>query len=339
MPNPTINPDARTVRRLSYPLAIMSIHAAISLFLEEYEAASHTEFAGNAVAELIRKDVPEAIQKAIGSNDRYIVHGSAGQGNWARVPWAAVYDRLVTETAQDGYYIVYLVREDFSGVYLSLNQGVTTFRAQYGSDAKHTLQVKANDYLARLGKLANGLIHGPIDLTVNSASGLGALYEKGAICSIFYPKSQLPPDERLSSDLLRFIDLYLTLVSREPRLFEQADAEADEEELLNEDLRALREHKRIERNKKLAARAKKIHGHTCKACGFDFETRYGSLGKGFIEAHHLTPLFLLKGKKVTLDPKNDFTVLCANCHRMIHRSEFVNKVEEFRAKYVVTQNG
>ncbi len=80
--------------------------------------------------------MPEAIQATIGDNHRYLVSGSAGQGNWARVPWAAVFDRFVTDTAQDGYYVVYLVREDFAGIYLSLNQGVTTVKKQYGTDGR-----------------------------------------------------------------------------------------------------------------------------------------------------------------------------------------------------------
>lgn len=317
----------------------MSLHIALSLFLDEYPVASRGEFAGNAVAELIRKDVPEAIRTILGSNERYLIHGSAGQGVWARVPWAAVFDRFITESAQDGYYLVYLVREDFSGVYLSLNQGVTSIREQYGFDAKRALLVRANDFLARLGKLADGLLQGPIDLGVAGSSSLGAYYEHGAICSVFYPKADLPSDQQLSADLLRFADLYFNLVSRETRLYEQADAEDDEEGLGVEDLKNLREHKRVERNKKLAARAKRIHGYKCKACGFDFELKYGALGRGFIEAHHLTPLAELKGQKVTLDPRNDFTVLCANCHRMIHKTEFVNRVEEFRAKYVVESVG
>ena len=317
----------------------MSLHAALSLFLDEYPIAIRGEFAGNAVAEFIRKDVPEAILSVLGSNERYLVHGSAGQGVWARVPWAAVFDRFITESAQDGYYLVYLVREDFTGVYLSLNQGVTSVREQYGSDAKHALHVRANDFLARLGKAADGLLQGPIDLGVTGSSSLGAYYEHGAICSVFYSRVDLPSDQQLSADLLRFVDLYLTLVSRETRLYEQADAEEDEEGLGAEDLRKLREHKRVERNKKLAARAKRVHGYKCKACGFDFELKYGALGRGFIEAHHLTPLSELKNQKVTLDPRSDFTVLCANCHRMIHKTEFVSRVEEFRAKYVIEPAG
>jgi len=218
----------------------MKLNAALNLIFDEYPKATLEEFAGNPIAEFIRKDLPETIQSVIGTNDRYLVQGSAGQGNWARVPWGAIFDRLVTDTAQDGYYLVYLFKEDFSGVYLSLNQGVTSIRKQYGSDSKHALRVRATDFLARLGKLAEGLHQGPIDLSVASQSSLGAFYEHGAICSIYYPKAKLPLDDKLSSDLLRCLDLYLALVSRETRLFERTDSEDDEENLGEEDLRSLR---------------------------------------------------------------------------------------------------
>jgi 5-methylcytosine-specific restriction protein A len=38
-----------------------------------------------------------------------------------------------------------------------------------------------------------------------------------------------------------------------------------------------------------------------------------------------------------LDPLKDFTVLCSNCHRMIHKTEFVDRVEEFKAKYLISE--
>ena len=65
---------------------------------------------------------------------------------------------------------------------------------------------------------------------------------------------------------------------------------------------------------------------------------YGEIGEGFIEAHHLKPLHTLTGEKVALDPVKDFAVLCSNCHKMIHRSEFVSDVKEFRGKYVKSQS-
>jgi hypothetical protein len=59
----------------------------------------------------------------------------------------------------------------------------------------------------------------------------------------------------------------------------------------------------------------------CQACDLNFEERYGVIGKGFIEAHHLRPIASLKeGMAVSYDVATDFVVLCANCHRMVHRT-------------------
>jgi 5-methylcytosine-specific restriction protein A len=56
----------------------------------------------------------------------------------------------------------------------------------------------------------------------------------------------------------------------------------------------------------------------CEACGFDFVERYGPLGAEFAECHHRVPLAeLAEGQKLKL---SDLAILCANCHRMIHRS-------------------
>jgi 5-methylcytosine-specific restriction protein A len=65
---------------------------------------------------------------------------------------------------------------------------------------------------------------------------------------------------------------------------------------------------------------------------FSFAKRYGSIGKGFIEAHHLKPISKLEeGVAVTYDVAEDFAVLCANCHRMIHKSDDPSDLNKFRA--------
>ena len=313
----------------------MGLSTSFDKLLAEYSQASSEELSQHPLADFIRNKLPDQLRFILGENDRYKIEGSPGQGNWAGVPWIGIFDKLITESAQSGYYLVYLISEDCSGIYLSLNQGVTSLKSQYGSETKHALNVRANDFLARLGRKVSDLLQGPINLSVSKKSGLGALYEAGSICAYHYQKNKIPSDETLSSNLNRLLNLYLLLSSTESRFYAQADAEEDEESLLEENLIILREHKRIERNKKLALKAKAVHGYKCKACGFDFESKYGLIGRCFIEAHHLTPLSMLKGQKVKLDPDKDFTVLCANCHRMIHKSEFVNKVEQFRAKYIV----
>ncbi|OEK68688.1 HNH endonuclease [Staphylococcus equorum] len=76
---------------------------------------------------------------------------------------------------------------------------------------------------------------------------------------------------------------------------------------------------KYERNQALRKKAIEIHGTTCKVCGFNFKSRYGDLGEGFIEIHHIKPMFSIK-KEVTVNPEDDLIPLCSNCHKMIHRN-------------------
>jgi 5-methylcytosine-specific restriction protein A len=76
-----------------------------------------------------------------------------------------------------------------------------------------------------------------------------------------------------------------------------------------------------ERNAKLVKKKKdaayKQHGAIrCDACDFNFAAVYGERGSGYIEAHHLKPVYALApGTRTSL---GDLALLCANCHRMIH---------------------
>jgi predicted HNH restriction endonuclease len=109
--------------------------------------------------------------------------------------------------------------------------------------------------------------------------------------------------------------------SVEPTLEQQvaADIEAmSEEECAIEGLKTERLIAHFERNPKLRAAAIALHGTTCKACGFNFEAAYGRHGKNFIEVHHLVPVSRLASPS-SVNPREDLTVLCSNCHRMVHR--------------------
>ncbi|MFE0807722.1 HNH endonuclease [Streptomyces sp. NPDC058848] len=55
----------------------------------------------------------------------------------------------------------------------------------------------------------------------------------------------------------------------------------------------------------------------CEVCAFDFARVYGELGDGYIEVHHVTPLHASGARETRLE---DLACLCANCHRMCHRS-------------------
>jgi len=64
---------------------------------------------------------------------------------------------------------------------------------------------------------------------------------------------------------------------------------------------------------------KESNGHIkCQCCGFDFEEHYGTIGKGYIEVHHIQPIADTDGAH-EVNPETDLIPLCANCHAMIHR--------------------
>ena len=73
-----------------------------------------------------------------------------------------------------------------------------------------------------------------------------------------------------------------------------------------------------QRNPKLRAEAIAKYGESCQVCGFNFGRFYGPLAEGYIEVHHLFPLSEHKGERVTTI--EDVAVVCANCHRALHRN-------------------
>ena len=81
----------------------------------------------------------------------------------------------------------------------------------------------------------------------------------------------------------------------------------------------IRTHKVRERNPQLVKKAKERFVNEngklfCEACGYDFSKLYGF---SYAEAHHKKPLHLLKAGEKTKE--SDFGILCANCHRAVHR--------------------
>jgi predicted HNH restriction endonuclease len=77
-----------------------------------------------------------------------------------------------------------------------------------------------------------------------------------------------------------------------------------------------REHQK--RNPKLRKAAIREYGYSCVICGFNFEEVYGNLGRGFVEVHHLELLSAIKNERILT--AKDVAVVCANCHRVLHRN-------------------
>lgn len=60
------------------------------------------------------------------------------------------------------------------------------------------------------------------------------------------------------------------------------------------------------------------YGCKCAICGFDFEAKYGEVGKEFIEVHHIVPISSTDGTH-TVNPEGDLIPVCSNCHSILHR--------------------
>lgn len=286
--------------------------------LAQYLAAKKSTFASNVLADKFRHEFPKIINEILPDKTRYKVTGSPGQGQWAECPWIAIFDTLITDSAQYGYYIVFLFKTDMSGVYLSLNQGVTEVVQNYKRDAKNVLRLRAEDFRAKLDLATQDIL----EIKLN-AVGDAKLYEDGNIIARYYPSVNLPSSEKLRADILYFLKLYEELIFNDTQLEDKRGLTATEK-------KQYRLHFRIERNPSISEKVKKEKGYICEACGFDFTTKYGNLGEKFIEAHHLKPIASLAIGDTELNIKTDFAVLCSNCHRMIHRLEDPSKLGQLK---------
>jgi 5-methylcytosine-specific restriction protein A len=96
----------------------------------------------------------------------------------------------------------------------------------------------------------------------------------------------------------------------------------DEDESAPEGRLLQRQHFVRERDRKLRRRKiddyLKTHDRVaCEVCTFDFQATYGVRGREYTEVHHVLPLHVSGETKTKLA---DLVLLCANCHRMIHRA-------------------
>lgn len=99
---------------------------------------------------------------------------------------------------------------------------------------------------------------------------------------------------------------------------ETLDFQEDEYET-DESKARIRTHKVRERDALLVKKAKerflRQNGSLfCEVCGYDFLPKYGF---SYVEAHHKKPLHEITAGEKTKE--SDLAIVCANCHRAVHR--------------------
>lgn len=142
---------------------------------------------------------------------------SVGQGGWTKTPWIALLDDRVTTSTQRGIYIVFLIAEDLSTTYLTLNQGMTDLVKSMG-------QRQAVDEMLRVGRETRPNIAAVLsgDFVLDSAIDLKSdttaarNYEAGTIAHFAMPTDALPSDAELTSALATLVAAYDVIIDGAP---------------------------------------------------------------------------------------------------------------------------
>jgi 5-methylcytosine-specific restriction protein A len=89
---------------------------------------------------------------------------------------------------------------------------------------------------------------------------------------------------------------------------------------------------RYERDKSARENCIRHLGCSCSICGFNFESEYGEMGKGFIHVHHIIPLSEIK-EEYKVNPLTDLIPVCPNCHAMLHNSKYACTIDDIKSMF------
>jgi len=70
-------------------------------------------------------------------------------------------------------------------------------------------------------------------------------------------------------------------------------------------------------------------GLNCQVCKYNFEEKFGDLGKDFIHVHHIKEIATI-GKEYKINPITDLIPVCPNCHSMLHKRKPAYSVTELK---------
>lgn len=184
----------------------MNLHDILEEIMSNYliKKKSETCNKNSSMFQLINYKSKEATAEIINSlngNINLEVKASCGKGGWTKYPWIAIFNTDITDTIQEGVYIVYLFSEDMQRVYLTLNQGCTNLKKKLGAKLAREEMQKVRTQLREkynIDKFAidNELIVGNRD------------YEEGCIFYKEYNIGNIPLETQIKEDLESLIKVY-----------------------------------------------------------------------------------------------------------------------------------
>ncbi|MDO7598103.1 MAG: DUF3578 domain-containing protein [Pseudomonadota bacterium] len=286
---------------------------------------------------LLKERIPEAIIQEAGLSENYLVEGSIGKGMMTETPWICIFDTEITKSAQDGYYVVLLFKTDMSGAYLSLGQGWTQYKREYGQlEGRH--QIIANCSLASqiLRTLPDTSIKGILNLGATRPLGKG--YQDGNISAFYYSADDLYNDNSFITDLKSLLVTYSELKSLvgnniislgsvvSDDIFQQVSQSSSPKEV-SPGPRPKKE-KNISSKTSLWPRDPRIAKLALINAGYKCENDKShqtfiskASGSPYIESHHIIPMEAQENFEYNLDVPENIAALCPNCHREIHLAQ------------------
>jgi 5-methylcytosine-specific restriction enzyme B len=181
----------------------VSVQSELEQFMASYLAPDRGAFSSGANQYEAMESLAQEVRglASISGRPHIRVKGSVGQGNWAAVPWLALMDRRITTSTTHGVYAVFLFRSDMSGVYLTLNQGVTEFRSGSQGSRRSLMVDAARRYASMLECAEPGGFRTGVRPELKSPTPLGTDYEYASIAQKWYPAGAVPEDSVLNADL------------------------------------------------------------------------------------------------------------------------------------------
>jgi hypothetical protein len=147
------------------------------------------------------------------------VRSSYGQGNWAKVPWIAFLDSRQTASTREGVYPAILFRQDCSGLYITLNQGVSKVLTRLGGRGGISALLDQARQIQKQPRITflesrDFRMDDEIDLKGDGRPGLD--YESSTITYKFYGRGEIPTDEVILEDIAVLLEAYTDLETISP---------------------------------------------------------------------------------------------------------------------------
>lgn len=165
---------------------------------ETFINADKTSDIDKKIREIITSSIPKLLKNYLNIPE-YITSGSVGKGRATKSPWIAILDSDITNTTQDGVYIVFIFSSDYKHIYLTINQGTTAPEA-FGVRLGKKEIVKRREEVRTLLNM-----HHPNLRTEGEVDVVDVRYRKGVI---YYSEWNVKDDVKCQSLLDLYVDVY-----------------------------------------------------------------------------------------------------------------------------------